>query len=111
LHKLFHQAMLRAAGDRLLASIGMPLLNTFWALGNSGRMQLPPEAMSVDMVAAHAAYVDAIRRRDFSRTRFLVDQHLLGLCSKYGIFPYVSLSMDAPLLSSIEQGGPDAARR
>jgi DNA-binding GntR family transcriptional regulator len=65
----------------------MPLLNTFWALGNSGRLQLPPEAMAVDMVAAHEAYLDAIQRRDFSRTRYLVDQHLLGLCSKLRVFP------------------------
>jgi GntR family transcriptional repressor for pyruvate dehydrogenase complex len=92
-HKLFHQAMLKAAGDRLLANIGMPLLNTFWALGNSGRMQLPAEVSQVEMVTAHADYVDAIKRRDLSCTRILVDRHLLGLCSRYRVFPYVDLAI------------------
>jgi GntR family transcriptional repressor for pyruvate dehydrogenase complex len=89
LHKLFHQAMLKATGDRLLFNVGMPLLNTFWALGNTGRLQLPPEALQLDMVAAHAAYLKAIKGRDFSETRALVDQHLMGLCSRYQVFPYV----------------------
>jgi GntR family transcriptional repressor for pyruvate dehydrogenase complex len=92
LHKLFHQAMLRATGDRLLFNVGMPLLNTFWALGNSGRLQLPPDAVQVNMVAAHAAYLEAIKSRDFSETRVLVDRHLLGLCSRYQVFPYVELA-------------------
>jgi GntR family transcriptional repressor for pyruvate dehydrogenase complex len=90
LHKRFHQTMLKASGDRLLASIGMPLLNTFWTLGNSGRMQLPEEVNQIDMVSIHAAYVDAIERRDFSQTRDLVDRHLFGLCSKYHIYPFAN---------------------
>jgi GntR family transcriptional repressor for pyruvate dehydrogenase complex len=94
LHKLFHQAMLKAAGDRLLFSVGMPLLNTFWALGNSGRLQLPPDALQTDMVAAHAAYLTAIKNRDFSETRVLVDWHLMGLCSRYRVFPYVELALE-----------------
>ena len=92
LHKLFHQAMLKATGDRLLFNVGMPLLNTFWALGNSGRLQLPPDAMQMDMVAAHADYLDAIKSRDLSKTRVLVDRHLMGLCSRYHVFPYVELT-------------------
>jgi GntR family transcriptional repressor for pyruvate dehydrogenase complex len=92
LHKLFHQAMLKATGDRLLLNVGMPLLNTFWALGNSGRLQLPPDALQTDMVGAHAAYLKAIRDRDLSETRLLVDQHLLGLCSGYQVFPYLELT-------------------
>jgi GntR family transcriptional repressor for pyruvate dehydrogenase complex len=98
LHKLFHQAMLKATGDRLLFNVGMPLLNTFWALGNNGSLQLPPEAMELDMVAAHADYLTAIQDRDLSRTRILVDRHLLGLCSRYQVFPYVELvhQADAP---------------
>jgi DNA-binding GntR family transcriptional regulator len=87
-HKRFHQAMLKASGDRLLASLGMPLLNTFWVLGNSGQIDLPDDVMEIDMLASHAAYVDAIRRRDISQTRALVDRHLFGLCSRYGIFPF-----------------------
>jgi len=90
-HKHFHQAMLRASGDRLLASIGMPLLNTFWVLGNTGQMELPPEVREIDMVACHQAYLDAIKNRDFSQTRELVDRHLFGLCSSYGIFPHQGL--------------------
>lgn len=86
-HKRFHQAMLRASGDRLLASIGMPLLNTFWALGNTGQIEFPEEIWHMDQVASHAAYLDAIKRRDLTQTRELVDQHLFGLCSWYGIFP------------------------
>jgi hypothetical protein len=81
--------MLKATGDRLLFNVGMPLLNTFWALGNTGRLQLPPDALQLDMVAAHAAYLTAVQRRDFSETRVLVDQHLMGLCSRYRVFPYV----------------------
>jgi len=89
-HKRFHQTMLKASGDRLLATIGMPLLNTFWTLGNSGQIEFPEELQKIDMVACHEAYVDAIKRRDFSQTRELVDSHLFGLCSKYHIFPYAS---------------------
>ena len=87
-HKRFHQAMLKASGDRLLASIGMPLLNTFWILGNSGEIELPEDVMDIDMLACHIAYLDAIKRRDLSQTRELVDRHLFGLCSRYGIFPF-----------------------
>jgi len=93
LHKRFHQTMLKASGDRLLASIGMPLLNTFWSLGNSGKIQLPEEVYGVDMVFIHAAYVDAIRRRDFSQTRNLVDRHLFGLCSKYHVYPFAKTEL------------------
>lgn len=89
-HKRFHQVMLKASGDRLLAGIGMPLLNTFWVLGNTGQIELPEDIHQIDMLACHAAYLDAIKRRDLSRTRELVDQHLFGLCSRYGIFPFAS---------------------
>jgi DNA-binding FadR family transcriptional regulator len=86
-HKSFHQAMLRASGDRLLASIGMPLLNTYWALGNTGQIEFPDDVRDMDQVASHAAYLAAIKSRDLTQTRQLVDQHLFGLCSRYGIFP------------------------
>jgi GntR family transcriptional regulator, transcriptional repressor for pyruvate dehydrogenase complex len=89
-HKRFHQAMLKASGDRLLATIGMPLLNTFWVLGNAGQIELPEDIMEIDMVACHAAYVDAIKSRDLSHARELVDEHLFGLCSRYGIFPFAA---------------------
>ncbi len=97
-HKLFHQAMLRASGNRLLLNIGLPLFNTFWILGNTGRIQFTEEARRMDLVAIHAAYLEAIKHRDLSRTRELVDQHLLGLCSKYGVFP--SLSSEKPFILS-----------
>lgn len=99
-HKLFHQAMLKASGNRLLLNIGLPLFNTFWILGNTGRIQFTEEAKRADLVAIHEAYLDAIKRRDLSHTRELVDQHLLGLCSKYGVFPSFSaresLSLNRP---------------
>lgn len=87
-HKRFHYTMLEICGDRLLLSLGVPLLNTFWALGNTGRIALPGNVRQTGQVAIHEAYVDAIKRRDLSRTRELVDRHLLGLCSRYGVFPY-----------------------
>jgi len=87
LHQLFHRVMLRASGNRLLLDIGMPLFNTFWALGNTGGIKFTEEALQTDMTAVHAAYLEAIKHRDLSHTRELVDQHLLGLCSKYGVFP------------------------
>ena len=87
LHQLFHRVMLRASGNRLLLDIGMPLFNTFWALGNTGGIKFTEEALQTDMIAVHAAYLEAIKNRDLSHTRELVDQHLLGLCSKYGVFP------------------------
>jgi GntR family transcriptional repressor for pyruvate dehydrogenase complex len=87
LHKQFHQAMLKASGDRILGILGMPLLNTFWVLGNTGQMYLTEKELATDMVAIHEAYLEAIKNRDFSRTRELVDRHLLGLCSKYRVFP------------------------
>jgi len=93
-HKLFHQAMLRASGDRILGILGMPLLNTFWVLGNTGRMYLTEKELAADMVAIHEAYLEAIKNRDFSRTRELVDQQLLGLCSKYHVFPFADASKE-----------------
>lgn len=90
-HKRFHQVMLKATGDRLLASIGLPLLNTYWVLGNSGMIDLPEDIDDTDMIVCHEAYLDAIKRRDFSHTRELVDRHLFGLCSRSGIFPFAHL--------------------
>ena len=87
MHRLFHQTILRASGNRLLISVGIPLLNTFWALGNTGQLELSPEAIETDMVDIHAVYLDAIKRRDLSRTRELVNRHLFGLCSYYRVFP------------------------
>ena len=87
LHKRFHQTMLTACGDRLLCDIGMPLINTFWALGGSGLMSFTEEMLHADMVAIHEGYVQAIKERDFTHTRELVDKHLYGLCSRYGLFP------------------------
>ncbi len=87
-HKRFHQAMLRASGDRLLESIGLPLLNTFWVLGNTGKITLPDSVDAAEMLACHTAYLNAIKERDLSRTRELVDNHLFGLCSRLGIFPF-----------------------
>lgn len=95
-HVLFHQTMLEVAGSRLLSTIGMPLLNTFWALGNAGGIQYIQEAQDVDMVEVHAAYVRAIKARDLRHTRELVDQHLLGLCSAYHVFPFVGELQKAP---------------
>lgn len=95
-HKRFHQVMLRATGDRILSVLGMPLLNTFWILGNAGSMHLTEQELATDTIAVHEAYLDAIRRRDFSRTRELVDQHLLGLCSKYRVFPWVQPAATSP---------------
>jgi GntR family transcriptional repressor for pyruvate dehydrogenase complex len=95
IHKQFHQTMLKASGDRLLASIGLPLLNTFWVLGNSGQIHIPEELRQMDTVASHQAYVDAIKCRDFSQTRELVDYHLFGLCSEYHIFPIARVSRKA----------------
>jgi len=46
------------------------------------------------MVAIHEAYLEAIKNRDFSRTRELVDQQLLGLCSKYHVFPFADASKE-----------------
>ena len=46
----------------------------------------------ITCIAAHAAYLDAIRNRDLSQTRTLVDRHLLRLCSKYRVFPYTELA-------------------
>lgn len=93
LHTRFHQVMLEAAGNHFLQSIGTPLLNTFWALDRSGRVRfVGDDVAAMSEVNAHAAYVDAIKRRDFSHTRELVDQHLIGLCSQHGVFPLLPAS-------------------
>ncbi|NLG50998.1 MAG: FadR family transcriptional regulator [Chloroflexi bacterium] len=86
-HRSFHQAMLTACGNRLLCDIGMPLINTFWALGNSGYVQFTETTLQTDLVGLHVGYMDAIKNRDLSHTRELVDEHLYGLCSQYGVFP------------------------
>lgn len=90
IHTQFHQVMLRAAGNQFLYSFGLPLLNTFFRLSDSGQIRLSEEAYQGDMVGIHAAYLDAIKRRDFSRTRELVDAHLLGFCRAYGVFPFAA---------------------
>ena len=89
-HLRFHQVMLEASHNQFLASIGTPLLNTFWALDRSGRIEFMEGLGQVDEVEAHAAYLDAIKRRDFSHTRELVDHHLIGLCSKHRMFPLLA---------------------
>lgn len=102
LHQLFHHTMLKASGNRLLLSIGMPLANTFWALGNTGQLQFTEEAKRTNMVEVHAAYLDAIKNRDLSNTRKLIDRHLLGLCSKFGIFPQIDITREHP--TEVESG-------
>ena len=89
-HKRFHQVMLESTGNSLLISIGEPLLNTFWRLDQSRVIVLTEEPFSVEEVDRHAALLDAIRRRDLSNTRQLIDRHLFGACSKYHIFPLES---------------------
>ncbi len=96
LHKRFHQIMLEATGNRLLISIGTPLLNTFWNLDRGGVIILTEAAYSVDEVEHHAAFLDAIRSRSLANTRELVDRHLFGSCSKYHIFPLVSNGQASP---------------
>jgi len=86
-HGRFHHAMLEVSGNRILVSIGVPLLNTFWALGWRQEIQDAARACAYDSDATHAAFLDAIKNKDFSHTRELVDRHLLGLCSRYGVFP------------------------
>jgi len=93
-HKLFHMMMLCISGNRLLQGIGMPLLNTYWILGNSGSLGASGPMTAQEMLADHTLYVRAIQDRDVTHTRELVDQHLLHLCSKYGIFPFAAPSKD-----------------
>lgn len=83
-HRRFHQIMLEATGNRLLMAIAQPLMNTFWTLGPTGKIDWP----ETDEYANHQDIIEAIRNRDFSNTRQLVDRHLGGLCSKYQVFPY-----------------------
>ncbi len=90
LHKRFHHIMLEASGNRLLVGIGTPLLNTFWSLDRGGIIILTEGAYSVDEVDHHAAFLNAIKNRNLSNTRELVDKHLFGSCSKYHVFPLVS---------------------
>lgn len=89
LHKQFHHIMLEATGNRFLVSIGTPLLNTFWGLDGSGIIQLTDLPYSIEEVDYHAAFLDAIRKRDLSNTRELIDRHLFGSCSKYQVFPVI----------------------
>jgi len=104
--------MLEASGNRLLVSIGMPLMNTFWALGSRKEVREIAEAHQVDPVAIHAAYLDAIRNRDFSHTREVVDRHLLWLCSRYGVFPCGNVSSSSTKEEvSIERSHIVAVRR
>ena len=105
-HKRFHQSMLRMTGNRFLEAVGMPLLNTYWLMGNAGalRSDLPsPDEMTL----GHARYIEAIRERDSTHTRELVDQHLLYLCSRNGIFPYAAPS--SALAGVLAAAGGDRA--
>jgi len=88
-HREFHRIMLRASGNRLLMGIGMPLMNTFWALGKEELTQLTENALNFDALALHTAYLEAIRNRDLSHVHELVDEHLMGLCSKHRLFPFI----------------------
>ncbi len=90
LHMRFHRTMLESTGNRLLISIGQPLLNTFWRLDGSGVIVLTDSPYSIDEVDYHAALLDAIRTRNVANTRQLIDRHLLGACSKYRTFPLQS---------------------
>ncbi len=106
-HRRFHQSMLRMTGNRFLEAVGMPLLNTYWLMGNTGALRsgLPSPD---EMLRGHARYIQAIRERDSTHTRELVDQHLLHLCSKNGIFPYAAPSSAAASLSAAAKGEPAA---
>ena len=86
-HLLFHQAMMEASGNRLLESIGVPLLNTFQRLGWSQRIGEASQIADYDPIGPHAALVEAIKNRDFSHMCELVDAHLSGMCSRFGVFP------------------------
>ena len=86
-HARFHRTMLETSGNRFLVSIGMPLLNTFWSLGRSEEFQAAGERNNTDLVDVHADYMEAIKNRDFSHTRELVDRHLFGLCATHRVFP------------------------
>ncbi len=85
-HRRFHRIMVEATGNRFLMAIAQPLMNTFWMLGPSGKIDWP----ETDEYTNHLAMIQAIRNRDFSNTRQLVDRHLGGLCSKYKVFPLVT---------------------
>ena len=86
-HREFHRVMLRVSGNRLLMGLGMPLMNTFWALGKDDLHRLAGH-VSFDAYGLHKGYVEAIKSRDKSRVRELVDEHLIELCSKNHLFPF-----------------------
>lgn len=86
-HRLFHYRMLQATGSQLLYMLGVPLWNTYIALGATGRLPQEEQAQA-DPIESHEAYLQAIRDRDFGRTRELVNEHLLGLCAHYHVFPF-----------------------
>ena len=93
-HRLFHYRMLQATGSQLLYMLGVPLWNAYIALGATGR--LPPEEQpQTDPIETHGAYLRAIKDRDFSHTRDLVNRHLLGLCAHYHVFPFGDKSRHA----------------
>lgn len=48
------------------------------------------EAHEANEVGYHAAYLSAIRNRDLTNTRKLVDNHLIGMCTKYRVFPMIA---------------------
>ena len=90
LHMRFHRTMLESTGNRLLISIGEPLLNTFWRLDQTGVIVLTDSPYSIAEVDCHAALLNAIRNRNLANTRELVDRHLLGACARYHTFPLES---------------------
>lgn len=92
-HRLFHQTMLRITHNRLLMSVGMPLLNTYWILGNSGAFDIVYPTHQ-EMLTDHVLYVEAVRLRDRAHSRELVDHHLFNLCSRHGIFPFAEPSSE-----------------
>jgi DNA-binding GntR family transcriptional regulator len=89
--------MLRAAGNPLIARVGLVLMDTFWRIGDSmPELIYPPtHEHGYDQIESHRMLIEAIKARDATQSRQLVVKHLPTQPHTRYVFPIVS--EDKPL--------------
>lgn len=97
-HRVFHQRLLRAAGNPLIERVGLMLLDTFWRIGDRmpGLVRVAAQPDDLPFTASHRALLAAIKSRDFALSRHVVDQHLPFEPGTRLVFPLVAQAANQP---------------
>ncbi len=86
-HILFHRELLRCSGNQLLYAIGVPLINTFFALASERNIP-PVDPETLRRAEDHSLIVNAIKNRDLAHACEVIDLHMLHMPSRFHFFPF-----------------------